>query len=481
MLPLRDHLSVATTALVLVIPVVIGVASGGLISGLVGIITGFLIYDYVFIPPYYTLEVGALQNWVALIVYVIVTLIVAQVVYQLRQARFEAQTRAEQTRRVFELSELAITNKSLEDLLNILVESVYNVFSPNGISLLLPTSNGLQVASTLGDPIQKSDIEKLNSNSGVPASLGNSTLGSGGLHVIVLIGSGNKPVGLLALKDLDVSNYDRDLLYTFVNHLALILEQAQLKDQALKANLLEQADKLRQSLLGAVSHDLRTPLTTITASATSIVEHKSYLSDDDILELATLISLESNRLNRLVDNLLDMTRIQSGNFQARQNVVVIDELIFQTVESLKSSGISNVTYLHTEEPLFVYVDEILIKQVLINLIENAARHNNSEEPVVIEIHRQNDSKLNIQVKDHGFGVSDADKEMIFQMFNSRSSGGRAGLGLAICKVFVEIHKERIWVEDNPSGGACFCFTVPLHLNSLEIDHDDKSINDMHGE
>ena len=135
MLPLRSHLSIATTALVLVVPVVAGVAVGGLRAGVASVAAGFLVYDFAFIPPYYTLTVGRAQNWVALGVYAVVMLLVAQVVAHLESARAQAQKKAVETQRLYDLSELLVKDRSLEDLLETIVAAVRTVFDVPGVAL----------------------------------------------------------------------------------------------------------------------------------------------------------------------------------------------------------------------------------------------------------------------------------------------------------------------------------------------------------
>ena len=176
MLPLRSHLSVATAALVLVVPVVAGVVVGGLGAGVASVAAGFLVYDFVFIPPYYTLTVGAAQNWVALGVYVVVMLLVAQVVAHLESARREAQQRAAETQRLFELSELLVKDRSVEDLLETIVTAVRTVFDVPGVALLLPVDGRLAIAASAGETIAPEELHQLDPESGIPVSVGTSGL-----------------------------------------------------------------------------------------------------------------------------------------------------------------------------------------------------------------------------------------------------------------------------------------------------------------
>ncbi|MHB8595145.1 MAG: DUF4118 domain-containing protein, partial [Acidimicrobiales bacterium] len=151
LLPLRGHLSVATIALVLVVPVVTGVVAGGFGAGVVAVVAGFLVYDILFIPPYGTLTVGRSQNWVALGVYAVVMLLVARVVAELDSARTEAYRREEHIRRLFEMSELLVHDKGLPELLELVVNTVRDAFGLTSVALLLPGGEALELVASAGD------------------------------------------------------------------------------------------------------------------------------------------------------------------------------------------------------------------------------------------------------------------------------------------------------------------------------------------
>ncbi len=316
MVPLRSHLSVATTALVLVIPVVLGVVVGGFAAGLVAVGAGFVVYDFVFIPPYYTLSVGAAENWVALVVYVVVMLLVTRVVARMDTARSEAQVRAAETRRIFELSDMLVQDKSVEELFERIVTVAMSAFDVPGVALLVPLGTRLTVVASAGDPPSAQELEQL-SGSAVPVSLTTSTTRPDQMRAVALSASGG-PVGMLALRGVPTPTSEPDLLRAFANHAAVALERAQLREQAVRAELLEEVDILRRSLVGAVSHDLRTPLATIKLSATNLLDPDVRFSPEDSHELLGLIDTQADRLDRLVSNLLDMTRIQAGAMEVRR-------------------------------------------------------------------------------------------------------------------------------------------------------------------
>ena len=158
MLPLRSHISVSTAALILVVPVVVGSAIGGIRAGVASVIAGFLVYDYGYIPPYKTLDVGTPQNWTALAVYVIVMLAVASVVASLDSSRIEAQRGGEAAHRLSELSEHLVGDRPVDDLLNTIVSAVHVVFEIPGVSLLVLDEGLLKVVASAGDPLSDSEL-----------------------------------------------------------------------------------------------------------------------------------------------------------------------------------------------------------------------------------------------------------------------------------------------------------------------------------
>ena len=237
LLPLRPHLSESTAALVLVIPVVVGAAIGGFRSGVVGVVAGFVVYDYEFIPPYRTLDVGSAQNWTALGVYVVVMLLVTRVVASLDAARAEAQGNATVTRRLFELSELLVGDQPVETLLGTVVRAVQSAFALPGVTLLILDDGQLTVAAQAGEPLDAAELRSLDPRSGQPVGLSAGSSGGSGVRTVALSTAG-RAVGMLALRGEPLAFGERQVLSVFANDAALAIERAQLRDQARRTALL---------------------------------------------------------------------------------------------------------------------------------------------------------------------------------------------------------------------------------------------------
>ncbi len=284
LVPLRHHLSPATAALALVVPVVVGVAIGGFGAGVVSVVAGFLAYDFFFVPPYGRFTVATAQDWVALFVYAVVMLVVARVFSFLQEAQTTAERREADTRRFSELSDLLIADNSLEDVLALLVTTVHQTFEPRWVAVLMPSSDlpdslvetmtfegtgqaadPLGVVASVGVPITEKERRQLQGTRGhLSAGRRDEAGGNDDIVVVALTASG-RPVGFLALSapstpGATLSASDVDLLRTYANQAALAIERSAMREVSIRSETLEAVDRWRAAMMGAVSHDLRTPL-----------------------------------------------------------------------------------------------------------------------------------------------------------------------------------------------------------------------------
>ncbi len=478
MLPFRSHLSTATPALVFVIPVVVAVMFGGFGPGVLVSLAGFVFYDVFFLPPYGRVAVQAPQNWTALLVYLAVALVMARVVTNLKTAREEGRRRELEATRLYELSQALIGDLTLDQLLNHIVATVQTMFTPQWTAMVLPDQHGdgvlegatLAVAARAGRELTPAENESLTESEGQIRSLGLSDEHTKARVAVALVAS-NRPVGLLVLHEVAFARQDRALLGTFANQAALAVERAQLQDRALRTLLLEEVDRWRGAMMGAVSHDLRTPLASIKAAVSGLRESGDAITPSDASELLELIELQSDRLARLVTNLLDMTRIDSGALEVRTSAIAFEDLVAEALISI--GGLVNperVVVDHEPDLPLLQIDHVLVGQVLANLLENAARLSPEQSVITVAarvVGAGEDALMEVSVTDHGPGVAAGEREQIFKMFSHHSGGGRAGLGLAIAKAFVEAHGGSIWIDPSATPGARFVFTLPI-VNSVAL-------------
>ncbi|WP_242527510.1 sensor histidine kinase [Ktedonosporobacter rubrisoli] len=265
--------------------------------------------------------------------------------------------------------------------------------------------------------------------------------------------------------------------WTFLDQAVSIIERARLRQESLQVELLRQTDALRAALLSSVSHDLRTPLSSIKAAASSLLQQDVQWSEEERRSFAMAIEHEADRLNRLVENLLDMSRIEGGALKPEKEWYPIDELIHDVLGRMQPmlQGREVHTVLPADLPP-VELDYLEIEQVVTNLIENVLRYTPEGSPIDIEI-EANAERVLVSVADRGPGLAQADLERIFDKFyrvhvnhgpTARAKG--SGLGLAVCKGLIEAHGGQIWAENRKDGGAIFHFTLPLKKTE-EVPHE----------
>ena len=466
MLPLRGSLSIATMALILIVPVVTGVAVGGFRAGVLSAIAGFLVYDFFFIPPYQTLSVGAPQYWAALGVYVVVMLQVARVVAGMNAARAKERRQGTELRELFAVSGLLLEDKPLEELLPAIVTTLAEVFGARQVALLLPKAGNLEVAASAGEPLSAEQLRRVPSPGALGGEGGQPT-DRGSLLLLALTASG-RPVGLLALSGQVADESEREPLLLFANQIALAVERAQLREQALRTRLTEEMARLAKTLVAAVAHDLRAPLSSIKASSSTLADPGLGLSPQARQGLAKLIDVQADRLAGLVTNLLDMSRIQAGVLEPRRSLTQVTALAAGVTSDLGPALRGHALTVQIADNLPpVDVDTTLITRVLANLVHNAVRHSPKGTPITISAQLTAPETIEVSVTDQGPGISPTRRDEIFTLFVRRADDAGAGLGLTIAKTFVEAHGQRIWVDDAPGGGARFCFTLPAAANVAE--------------
>lgn len=253
------------------------------------------------------------------------------------------------------------------------------------------------------------------------------------------------------------------LLETFAAQIGLGLERVHFVEVAQDATLRIESERLRNSLLSAISHDLRTPLTSLIGLSSTLAADNN-LSERTRSELAEAVHCEALRMSSLVNKLLDMARLQAGGVTLNRQWHVLEEIVGSALRSVRHVLTGHAIKTDLEDSLqLIYMDSVLIERVLSNLIENAAKFTPPDSQIHIgaEIH---DHELHITVADNGPGLPVDMLEAVFDKFTrgeKESATPGVGLGLSICKAIVQAHGGRVWAENNASGGARFTFTLPL--------------------
>ena len=275
-------------------------------------------------------------------------------------------------------------------------------------------------------------------------------------------------VGVLGIKPSDSSHFltpdQRRTLDAFANQAAIAIERARLVDQARQAEILEITDKLQSALLNSISHDLRTPLVSITGVLSSLEEDSLQLNEATRHSLISTARSEADRLNRLVGNLLDMTRLEAGAVRVQAEPCDVQDVIGSALEQLESRKEGHPITVNIPPDLpFISMDFVLISRVLVNVIDNALKYSPPGSPIEIEAHPAS-GYLEIEVADRGSGIPREDLSRIFDKFYRVQRPDNitgTGLGLSISKGIVEAHGGFIAAENRPGGGTTLTIALPI--------------------
>jgi two-component system, OmpR family, sensor histidine kinase KdpD len=430
-----------------------------------------LLLDFVFVPPYLSFAVSDFQHVVMFAVMFVVAVVISNLTRRVRIQADEARYRERRTASLYGVSRELAATRATVNLANVAAQHVHDVFEAK-VTVWLETAEGrLDNVATdkhafAVDEKERGVAEWVFSND-KPAGRGTDTLPSASALYVPLRGAQGR-VGVLGVQPNDPRRFQdaeqRTLLDVFASQVASALERSRLADQAQQATLQVEAERLRSSLLSSVSHDLRTPLSVITGAASALLQTQPALTSAARRDLAETIHEEARRLDRLVRNLLDMTRLASGAVKVAKEWQPIEGVIGAALGRLEEQLQGRTIDVRLPSGLPpVPIDGLLVEQVLINLLENAAKYTPAGTPIDIAAGTDGDN-LVVEIADRGPGIPSALVDRVFEKFYrlpTEGAGGGAGLGLAICRGIVEAHGGRIWAENRESGGSVFRFALPL--------------------
>jgi two-component system sensor histidine kinase KdpD len=422
---LRDHVGLPGALLVYLLLVVTTATLGGWAPAIAAAVAGFLCANWFFTPPIHTWTISEAENLLALVVFLAVAVIVSWLVAT------AARRAAEASRATAEAETLASLAGTVAepDPLPVLVDNLRRAFSLGGAALLRRNGVGWDVVAASGAEAPRTPDAA----------------------------DETRPLGqdlVLALAGGRMAAEDRRVLNAFALQLGAAVERRRLHAQAAQAAALAEADELRTALLQAVSHDLRTPLASIKASASSLRQPDIAWSETDVREFLRTIEDETDRLSDLVANLLDMSRIQAGAATPHLREVGLDEVVPAALAGLGERGRSVVVDVPESLPA-VTTDPAMLERVVANLVDNALAHGGGKVPVRVEAGAVGQHVL-VRVVDQGRGIPEAQREQVFEPFRRLGDTGGAagvGLGLAVARGFTRALGGDLSIEDTPGGGT----------------------------
>ncbi len=427
--------------------------------------------DFFVVPPDFTFAVTDTEYFLTFSVMLVVALVISGLAARTRAQAESARERERRIATLYAMSRELASSRGVQDLLAVATRHVTELFGVR-VAILLPDASGRLEggqAPNVEFPMDTSEmaVSQWVYGHGQIAGQGTDTLpGATGLYLPLLGSRG--PVGVMGLRAEDPRSLQSPerlhQLEAFASQTALAIERARLAEEAEQAQVRAETERLRNSLLSSVSHDLRTPLASITGAASTLLDGEARLDAATRRDLLEALHEEADRLNRLVQNLLEMTRLEAGALQPQTEWHSVEEVVGAALGRFgKALAHRIVTARIPPELPLVPMDDVLIEQVLTNLIDNVIKYTPSDSPIEITAGDTGGAVL-IEVADRGPGLRPGEEQEIFEKFHRAERGPSvrgAGLGLAIARGIVRAHGGRIWAENRPGGGVSVRFSLPV--------------------
>ncbi|HBK06987.1 MAG TPA: two-component sensor histidine kinase [Acetobacteraceae bacterium] len=474
---LHQWLGITNVALVFLTAILIGAVLHGLGPSLVACLLAMLAYNFFFLPPLYTFTISDPENVVALFFFAVVAVIASNLAARVRGQALSARLRARQTDDLYQFSRKLAAAVTLDDLLWATAHQIALMLKVR-VVLLLPEGNTVAVRAGFPpeDMLEDADLAaaKWSWEKDHIAGRGSDTL-PGGKWLFQPLRTGRGPLGVAGIIRDEAGPLltpdQQRLLEALLDQAALAIERVNLARDLHLARLQVETDRLRSALLTSISHDLRTPLASILGSATSLRSQQAFLDGPTKEALLGTIIDESDRLNRFIGNLLDMTRLESGALKPRTSLNELSDVIGAALQ--RTAKILADHRVEVDLPAnlpLVALDMVLFEQVLFNLLDNAAKHAPAGSLITISA-RNEDDTVELRIADEGEGIPEPDVARVFEKFYRAGGADRrragTGLGLAICRGFVESLGGTITAANRTDRrGAVFTITLPVPVNTF---------------
>jgi two-component system sensor histidine kinase KdpD len=460
-------------SIIFVLPVLVSALRFGLWPSVVASLLSFVVYRYFFTEPRFALAITSTEDFFTLAFFFVVAMLTGRVAARSREQAEASRQAARRTAKLYDFSRRIAAAASRDDVLWAVVHHVAATLQCRSLVLLPGPDGGLDIAAGYPPEDHLTDVAIAASDwawrHGKPAGWKSDTLPSSE-WLFMPLRTATGPVGLLGVAFEETESMlipeQRRLLDAVSDQAAVAIERTNLASSIEDARVMTETEQLRSALLSSISHDLRTPLVSIIGSATSLVTFGDTLSADNRGELLATVLEEAERLNRFVQNLLDMTRLGYGALKPKQDWVDLHDVVGSAIERLKQalSPYKVVTDVKPDMHL-LYVDPILIEQVMVNVLDNAAKYSTAGGAIQIRAFEREGVAV-IQVIDKGPGIPERERELIFDMFYRVKAGDNriagTGLGLAICRGLMQAQGGTIQALPGDYGeGTCIELTLPI--------------------
>jgi two-component system sensor histidine kinase KdpD len=467
-LALRPYLAATNLAMVYLLGVVAVATRCNRRASVMASFLSVAAFDFFCVPPYFTFQVSEYEYLITFAGMLVVALVISAQTSRIRAQALRAVDRESRTQALYRLSRRLSTKTRVFDAARAAAEVAEEVFGAP-VTIFLPEDGRISFRKRTSDQLLISTAEEEVAqrvfDHGRKAGKGMPSFPDAAATYLPLKGA-SRIVGVMAVlpgtRGETLHEDQHHLLDLFANQTALAIERTQSQNAAADARMQMETEEMRSSLLSAVSHDLRTPLASITGAASTLRSQGEKLPPHVRDELLESISEEALRLSRLVGNLLDMTRLESG-MELRRDLYPLEEIVGSALQRMEPQLAGReVTVTIPEDLPLVNVDDVLLGQVLVNLLENAAKYSPPGSGIEIAA-TATPAAVQLDVSDRGAGFAEADEKRLFEKFyRGKSEGVRgAGLGLAICRAIVMAHRGSIEALHREGGGAIFRIRLPL--------------------
>jgi two-component system sensor histidine kinase KdpD len=465
--PMFGRFQASDLALIYLLATVVVATRFGRGPSLLATTLGIAVFDFCFVPPYFSFAVRDDPYLLTFAAMLVVGLTVSTLAIRAREQAEAARSHARWTATLHALTRDLAEARDPAAIAASTARHVESAFSGRAV-VLLPGESGalasLPAAADVADERER-DAARRAYEQGVPVTR-HSAASHGEQALYLPLRTATRTLGVLGFRPAAhqpvIDPGRRQMLEALAQQVAGALERSLLAEEAKRTELRARTEELRNALLSSVSHDLRTPLAAIMGSATTLLDGNGVLTPAQA-DLARTVYEEAERLNRLVANLLAMTRVESGDLAPRKEWVPLEEVVGAALERLgpRLEGRPLRNGIPADLPL-VAVDPVLIEQVLVNLLENAVRYTPAGTPIGLSVTRAGD-QMQVEVFDEGAGLAPGVEGRVFEKFfrGPGAGPGGSGLGLAICRGIVAAHGGSITAGNRAEGGASFRFTLPL--------------------
>jgi two-component system, OmpR family, sensor histidine kinase KdpD len=428
--------------------------AGGLVESTIASVAAMLCFNFFFLPPVGTFTIADPQNWVALFAFLATSLTASQLSARAKRRTGEVVARQREIERLYSISRSLLLSEPTRSTANEIVQQIAQVFEFRGVALYDRKRD---------ETYQAAMEDVLDVNSRLRESALRSTVfrDENDRLLVTPIRLGGQPIGSLALRGESLSDA---ALQSLLNLVAIGLERSVSQEAVTRAEVARQSEELKSTLLDAIAHEFKTPLTSIKAVTTDLLSDPDHPLQQHQRELISIADEGADRLSKLVTDAIQLARIEGGTFRLNRGVHFPASLIAGALRQMKSLiDLREIAVSAADDVPLVWVDADLVQMVIAHLIENALKYSPPGTPISIGA-RAHENKVIICVADRGPGITEAEQQRIFEKFyrgrTERSLKG-TGMGLAIAREIIRAHGEEIWVTSRPGEGSEFCFSLPV--------------------